>query len=532
MSDKLANQIVDAVWNCHAQYADGTVWLDNLQAVIYVKKLLAESSTQQAPYKGPINGPCSACSAGDTAMEHHNHERAQQAPEPRGVDYYLARFRKFIAQVEPLIPSDKSRQFKAAVIALNAMIDDWPAAPEPRMAIIDQSIADLRADIVYELTHPTVPAAQQAEAGNADSFSQHQFIIRARTYFLAGGGGHEDGVEGARAVTYSFEGMLDMAASFAQHELTALKSSQQECPKCLMLQGLIDAALAARDEAHAVEINELKSSQQEEMARTSDNVIELAGKAVRACGGEKSKTILVARILDVELEAVHAAHLAEQATIAKFILNPGDDVYNQNIQRSIKLALNQHDEAEQAKAQEVHQNELDASVTNMLDGCVKVAVRHSLKDADAWRRIFPVPTKANMRLSEERKRAEQTSLASQAKAEKEIAQLRFSIGALNGALAVTERTSLASQAKLIRKCADDAAQDAQVIVTSLGNIESVMVESAPEPFCAVVSQDYERAMKAAMRVKKRILERITPAMLQAEEAALAAEKEGQDAPKV
>lgn len=26
------------------------------------------------PYKGPINQPCSPCSAGDTAMEYHDHD--------------------------------------------------------------------------------------------------------------------------------------------------------------------------------------------------------------------------------------------------------------------------------------------------------------------------------------------------------------------------------------------------------------------------------------------------------------------------
>ena len=26
------------------------------------------------PYKGPVTRPCSACSAGDTAMEYHDHD--------------------------------------------------------------------------------------------------------------------------------------------------------------------------------------------------------------------------------------------------------------------------------------------------------------------------------------------------------------------------------------------------------------------------------------------------------------------------
>lgn len=34
-----------------------------------------EMADAKKPYKGPIDRPCSACSAGDTAMEYHNHER-------------------------------------------------------------------------------------------------------------------------------------------------------------------------------------------------------------------------------------------------------------------------------------------------------------------------------------------------------------------------------------------------------------------------------------------------------------------------
>lgn len=33
------------------------------------------------PYKGPINQPCSACSAGDTKMEYHDHDYVK--PENR-----------------------------------------------------------------------------------------------------------------------------------------------------------------------------------------------------------------------------------------------------------------------------------------------------------------------------------------------------------------------------------------------------------------------------------------------------------------
>ena len=35
---------------------------------------LAGPEQPPVPYKGPISVPCSACSAGDTAMEYHDHE--------------------------------------------------------------------------------------------------------------------------------------------------------------------------------------------------------------------------------------------------------------------------------------------------------------------------------------------------------------------------------------------------------------------------------------------------------------------------
>lgn len=34
--------------------------------------------TEHKPYKGPINQPCSACSAGDTAMEYHDHDYVRE----------------------------------------------------------------------------------------------------------------------------------------------------------------------------------------------------------------------------------------------------------------------------------------------------------------------------------------------------------------------------------------------------------------------------------------------------------------------
>lgn len=40
---------------------------------------------------------------------------------------------------------------------------------------------------------------------------------QAREYFLKGGGGHEDGEAGAIASTFTFDGMVEMAAAFAEH---------------------------------------------------------------------------------------------------------------------------------------------------------------------------------------------------------------------------------------------------------------------------------------------------------------------------
>ena len=36
-------------------------------------------------------------------------------------------------------------------------------------------------------------------------------------FFLSGGGGHEDGIDGARATTYSFGGMVDMVQAYVEH---------------------------------------------------------------------------------------------------------------------------------------------------------------------------------------------------------------------------------------------------------------------------------------------------------------------------
>jgi hypothetical protein len=45
--------------------------------------------------------------------------------------------------------------------------------------------------------------------------------VAAREYFIHGGGGHEDGEDGARAVSFSFDGMVEMAAAFAEQEIAA-----------------------------------------------------------------------------------------------------------------------------------------------------------------------------------------------------------------------------------------------------------------------------------------------------------------------
>ena len=62
----------------------------------------------------------------------------------------------------------------------------------------------------------------------------------------------------------------------------------------------------------------------------------------------------------------------------------------------------------------------------------------------------------------------------------------------------------ATVAQVVEQAADASSQDAQVIVTSLGNIESMLAEEAPESFCAHISEDFERAMKAALNLPKRI----------------------------
>lgn len=41
---------------------------------------------------------------------------------------------------------------------------------------------------------------------------------RAKDFFINGGGGFEDGEDGAQAVTFSFLGMLEMAVAFAEHD--------------------------------------------------------------------------------------------------------------------------------------------------------------------------------------------------------------------------------------------------------------------------------------------------------------------------
>ena len=74
---------------------------------------------------------------------------------------------------------------------------------------------------------------------------------------------------------------------------------------------------------------------------------------------------------------------------------------------------------------------------------------------------------------------------------------------------IVKRTYTASElaarvAEAYENAADAAAQDAQIIVTSLGNIETEMAADAPESFCAKVSRDYERAIKAALNLPKRI----------------------------
>lgn len=58
-----------------------------------------------------------------------------------------------------------------------------------------------------------------------------QLEARAREYFLHGGGGFEDGEDGARAVSFSFSGMVDMAAAFAEYETDTLQSQIDDIRK-------------------------------------------------------------------------------------------------------------------------------------------------------------------------------------------------------------------------------------------------------------------------------------------------------------
>ena len=51
---------------------------------------------------------------------------------------------------------------------------------------------------------------------------------QAREYFLQGGGGFEDGEAGARACTFSFEGMVEMAAAFAEFALEGERADVAE----------------------------------------------------------------------------------------------------------------------------------------------------------------------------------------------------------------------------------------------------------------------------------------------------------------
>lgn len=52
-----------------------------LEEGVRALKANAGDVDKSQPYKGPINQPCSACSAGDTAMEYHDHDYVK--PENR-----------------------------------------------------------------------------------------------------------------------------------------------------------------------------------------------------------------------------------------------------------------------------------------------------------------------------------------------------------------------------------------------------------------------------------------------------------------
>jgi hypothetical protein len=62
---------------------------------------------------------------------------------------------------------------------------------------------------------------------------QQRIRALAREYFIKGGGGFEDGEDGVRAVTFSFDGMLDMVVAFAEYQAERAKPpAPKRRPNC------------------------------------------------------------------------------------------------------------------------------------------------------------------------------------------------------------------------------------------------------------------------------------------------------------
>jgi len=69
------NDLADSVLMAMKAYQAGVMSVEDARAALGIDE--PEVSTAP-PYKGPINVPCSACSAGDSAMQYHDHDHVPQ----------------------------------------------------------------------------------------------------------------------------------------------------------------------------------------------------------------------------------------------------------------------------------------------------------------------------------------------------------------------------------------------------------------------------------------------------------------------
>lgn len=67
------------------------------------------------------------------------------------------------------------------------------------------------------MKHSFIKAIRARDRETAEEVRESISESGARAFFLAGGGGHEDGEDGARAATFSFEGMVSMAVAYAEY---------------------------------------------------------------------------------------------------------------------------------------------------------------------------------------------------------------------------------------------------------------------------------------------------------------------------